>query len=332
MKAGGVVLPIAAACFLSGCSGFQSVLDAQGSSAIHLKHLILGIVAICTAVWIAVLLVLAAALTRSRDSTGLPRTSNGRTMSYVVGGAVVATAVIISGLTIASYHTTRQINTASDADLTIKVRSHQWWWRILYVDADPARSYETANEIQIPVGKNVRLQLESADVIHSFWVPSLAGKLDLIPGRLNELIIRADRPGVYRGQCAEFCGTQHGHMAMLVVAKDADEFDAWASAQRSGSTPANEREADAGRAVFLSKPCSACHTIRGVNTSAGTGPDLTHVGSRQTIAAGLVDNTRGSLAAWIADPQTMKPGSNMPMVPLSSEELRQISAYMASLK
>ena len=317
---------------LTGCTGFQSVLDAQGPSAVHLKYLILGIIAICTAVWLAVMIVLGAALTRRRDASVTSPPQTQRIMALVVGGAVAVTVIIITGLTIASYHTTRQLHAAADGDIIIKVRGHQWWWRVSYIDSDPAKTFETANEIHLPVGKNVRLQLESADVIHSFWVPSLAGKQDLVPGRLNELVIRADRAGVYRGQCAEFCGTQHSHMAMLVVAEDSGAFEAWAAAQRSDAKPSATAEVNAGKSVFLGKPCSACHTVRGINTSAGTGPDLTHVGSRQTIAAGLVDNTRGSLAAWIADPQTMKPGSNMPMVPLSSEELRQISAYMASLK
>jgi cytochrome c oxidase subunit 2 len=149
---------------------------------------------------------------------------------------------------------------------------------------------------------------------------------------LNELTIRADRPGIYRGQCAEFCGLQHSHMAMLVIAESAADYEGWISAQRQQAAASSNQEAEAGKAVFMSKPCASCHTVRGTDASGSTGPDLTHVGSRQTIAAGLFDTTRGSLAAWIADPQTLKPGNNMPMVTLSSDELRQISAYMASLK
>jgi cytochrome c oxidase subunit 2 len=323
---------LVATLLLTGCEGRQSVLDANGAGAITLKQLIVGIIAVCTIVWALVVIVLIRALTRRRGETSAPTPQTERRMTVVVGGAVIATAIIITGLTIASYYTTRSISVAADGDLIVRVKGHQWWWRVLYIDPDPARSFETANEIHIPVGKNVRLQLESSDVIHSFWVPSLTGKQDLIPGRLNELTIRAERPGIYRGQCAEFCGIQHSHMSMLVIAEDSSDYEKWMAGQRSEPIPSGDREANAGRAVFLSKPCSACHTIRGANSSAGTGPDLTHVGDRKTIAAGLVDNTRGSLAAWIADPQTMKPGSNMPMVPLTSEELRQISAYMASLK
>jgi cytochrome c oxidase subunit 2 len=216
--------------------------------------------------------------------------------------------------------------------LTIRVRGQQWWWQVIYPNHNPALAFETANEIHIPVGKNVRLELEGVDVIHSFWVPSLAGKQDLVPGRHNILTIRAERPGVYRGQCAEFCGLQHSHMAVLVIAEAGADYDRWVATQRESAVTPTDPEADTGRAVFISKPCAACHTIRGTPAAAKTGPDLTHVGGRRTIAAGLVERTRGSLAAWIADPQTLKPGNNMPLVPLTSDELRALSAYLESLK
>lgn len=317
---------------LSGCSGIQSVLDAQGHSAILLKHLILVIVAVCLVVWIAVMIVLAWSLVRRRDREAGDERRSERRMRIWVSGAVAATVLIISGLTVASFHTTRGLYQAEDADVTILVRGQQWWWQFIYEDADPARSFQTANELHIPVGKNVRVRLESIDVIHSFWVPSLAGKLDLIPGRENILTLRAERPGVYRGQCAEFCGLQHSHMALFVIAEEEESYRRWAAMQQEGGVEPTSAEANAGKAVFMEKQCSACHTIRGTGASGTSGPDLTHVGSRRTIAAGLLENTRGSLAAWIADPQTLKPGNNMPLVPLSSDELRQLSAYMESLR
>ncbi len=255
-----------------------------------------------------------------------------RRLATVVTAAVGLTVIIISGLTIASFATTRALSEAEAGDLTIKINGQQWWWQVSYIDPDPTRSFDAANEVHIPVGRNVRLQLEAGDVIHSFWVPSLAGKQDLIPGRVNELTIHADQPGVYRGQCAEFCGLQHSHMAVLVIAENPADYERWADAQRRQGAAPPDQEAEAGKAVFMSKPCAACHTIRGAGAAGTTGPDLTHVGSRQTIGAGLFDTTRGSLAAWIADPQTLKPGNNMPAVALSSDELRQVSAYMASLK
>jgi cytochrome c oxidase subunit 2 len=257
--------------------------------------------------------------------------SNKRRLSIAVIGSTIATVVIVAGFTVASFYTTRPLDVPRD-DLTIRVSGQQWWWDVTYIDPDSSRSFKTANEIRIPVGRSVRLQLEAGDVIHSFWVPSLAGKLDLIPGRNNELVIRAERAGVYRGQCAEFCGVQHSHMAVFVVAEEGEAYERWAEEQRAPATFSDDADARAGAAVFLAKPCAACHTVRGTAASGTTGPDLTHVGSRMTIAAGLSDNTRGAVAAWIADPQTLKPGNNMPMVPLGSDELRQLAAYMVSLK
>jgi cytochrome c oxidase subunit 2 len=253
-------------------------------------------------------------------------------MGRIVTACVGVTTVIITAFTIASFFTTRALSVAGPDDLTIRVRGLQWWWSVEYVGPDPSRRFETANEIHIPVGRNVRLLLEGDDVIHSFWVPSLAGKQDLIPGRLNEITIRAERAGTYRGQCAEFCGLQHAHMAFLVVAEDAAAFNRWADGQRAPAAEISDDAAAAGRDVFMAKPCAGCHRIRGTKAAGTPGPDLTHVGGRKTIAAGLFETTRGSLAAWIADPQTLKPGNNMPLVPLTSDELRAVSAYLASLK
>jgi cytochrome c oxidase subunit 2 len=326
---------LCAAFVLTACTGRQSALDAHGAPAERLFLLIVVIVAVCAAVWLAVVGVLAVALWRKREASEgrdelVPRTER-RMMVAVVGG-IAATVVIITGLTMASFFATRSLVLASDNDLTIQVRGLQWWWDAKYVDPSSARSFRTANELHIPVGRNVRIQLDGVDVIHSFWVPSLAGKQDLIPGRLNEITIRAERPGVYRGQCSEFCGLQHAHMAFFVVAEEESAFESWANVQTQPETPPSDAEVQQGREVFLSKPCAACHAVRGTSAVGTSGPDLTHVGSRQYIASGLLETTRGSLAAWIADPQTIKPGNNMPLVPLTAEELKAVSAYMASLK
>jgi cytochrome c oxidase subunit 2 len=320
---------------LAGCSGWQSALDVHGQSAIGLKHLIILIVVVCSIVWALVVIALILALARKRVPRELPTMLNAgteRRMTISVAAAVAATAVIIAVFTVLSFFTTRALSVAGSDDLTIKVRGLQWWWGIEYFGSGPEQRFETANEIHIPVGRKVRLQLEGLDVIHSFWVPSLAGKQDLVPGRANELTIRAERAGVYRGQCAEFCGLQHAHMAFFVIAEEQGAFDEWARLQRQGAVAAADAEASAGQQAFMSKQCAACHTIRGTTANGTTGPDLTHVGGRRTIAAGLLETTRGSLAAWIADPQTLKPGNNMPMVPLSPEELRAVSAYLAALK
>ena len=329
------VLSSTSCLLLTGCSGWQSALDAHGTSSITLKQLIILIVLVCSLVWMLVMIALIATLWRRRPARLRPTDldpGRERRMSGTVIAATIVTTVVISGLTAASFIATRALVVPGRDDLTIKVGGSQWWWSIEYLDPQPGKSFQTANEIHIPVGRNVRFQLQGDDVIHSFWVPSLAGKQDLIPGRPNELMIRAEHAGVYRGQCAEYCGLQHAHMAFLVVADTEEDFNKWADAQRQSATPALDEETAAGHDAFLAKACAACHTIRGTPATGTTGPDLTHVGSRKYIAAGLFETSRGSLAAWIADPQTLKPGNNMPMVPLTSDELRSISAYMASLK
>jgi cytochrome c oxidase subunit II len=327
------LLPALACMLLSSCGGWQSALDVHGAAALSLKQLIILIVAVCSLVWMLVMVALIAALWRGRrESNRPPDASREPRMRNAVVTATVLTVIVISGFTVASFFTTRSLNAAGKDDLTIRVRGSQWWWNVEYLDPQPDKQFQTANEIHIPVGRNVVFQLEGDDVIHSFWVPSLAGKQDLIPGRPNQLTVRADHAGVYRGQCAEFCGMQHAHMAFIVVAETQQQFDAWADAQRKPAQATSEAESAAGRDAFLAKPCAACHTVRGTAAAGTTGPDLTHIGSRRYIAAGLFETTRGSLAAWIADPQTLKPGNNMPDVPLTPDELRSISAYMASLK
>jgi cytochrome c oxidase subunit 2 len=334
-KLAGIGVTLALLLLLEGCTGWQSALDAHGPSAINLKQLILLIVVVCSIVWTLVMIALIFALWPNRGRREEAVSINPaaeRRMTITVLVAVAATVVIIGAFTVLSFFATRTLNVAGDDDLTIKVRGLQWWWSLEYFASAPDRRFETANEIHIPVGRNVRLQLEGLDVIHSFWVPSLAGKQDLIPGRPNELTIRAERAGVYLGQCAEFCGLQHAHMAFFVVAEEQQSFDEWARSQRGNAAGPSDPEVTAGQQAFLSKQCAACHAIRGTAANGTTGPDLTHVGGRKYIAAGLLETTRGSLAAWIADPQTLKPGNNMPLVPLNADELRSISAYLASLK
>jgi cytochrome c oxidase subunit 2 len=325
----------AALLMLGGCTGWQSALDVQGAAAINLKQLIVLIIVTCSIVWSLVMIALIFALWRNRsqrEEAARIHPPTERRMTITVLAAVAATVIVIGAFTVLSFFATRSLNVAGSEDLTIKVRGLQWWWGVEYFGSTQDQRFETANEIHIPVGKNVRLQLEGVDVIHSFWVPSLAGKQDLIPGRPNELIIRAERAGVYRGQCAEFCGLQHAHMAFFVIAEQPSAFEEWARLQRQNVAAVTDPEAVAGEQAFVGKQCAACHTIRGTPAKGTTGPDLTHVGGRKYIAAGLLETTRGSLAAWIADPQTLKPGNNMPMVPLNPEELRSISAYLASLK
>lgn len=325
-------LPPALVC--ADCAGWQSALDPHGTPASGLELLMTFIMISCAVVWVLVVAVLLVALARRvprAEPLMLDRRAQER-MRIVVAGSVAATVVVISVFTLASYATTRMLSVASGDQLMIRVRGFQWWWDVTYLGARPEESFRTANEVHIPINRTIRIQLEAADVIHSFWVPNLAGKQDLIPGRNNDIRLSAARTGIYRGQCAEFCGLQHARMAMMVVAHEPDAFEAWRQSQLKVAMDPVGVEEQAGQRLFVSKACSACHTVRGTAAAGTTGPDLTHVGSRRTIASGVFETTRGSLAAWIADPQTIKPGNNMPMVPLTADELHAIAAYMASLK
>jgi cytochrome c oxidase subunit 2 len=314
----------------AGCSTWQSALYPAGPQALHLRSLFYLFTAICGAVWLIVMLVLAGALLRGRANP--PSLGVDRRATAFVGVGIGSTVVIIAVLTVLSYFATHALYSGLSDPLRIEVRGYQWWWGVRYEDGSPSENFVTANEIHVPIGQPIRISLVAEDVIHSFWAPNLDGKEDLIPGRDNDLTFVVDRPGIYRQQCAEFCGLQHAHMAMIIVAEPADAFAAWRRAQlSSAASPADGDQVD-GQKIFVAKACSACHTIRGTAAAGTTGPDLTHVGSRQYIAAGLLPTTRGSIAAWVADPQTIKPGNNMPMVSLTSNELNAVSAYLAALK
>ena len=223
------------------------------------------------------------------------------------------------------------------ATVRLEVTGHQWWWEVRYLAADPSQEFTTANEIHIPVGEVVAIKLRTADVIHSFWVPKLAGKTDLIPGQENQTWIEAEQAGVYRGQCGEYCGEQHAHMAMKVIASPAGEFEKWRSHQlqpASSQTVVSASPmtaAQSGLGLFTTR-CGICHTVRGTMAGGILGPDLTHIMSRETIAAATLPNNTGTLSAWIADPQHIKPGNLMPNPEISGPQLTAIRQYVQSLK
>jgi cytochrome c oxidase subunit II len=321
----------------TSCAGWQSALDPHGAQARGLDGLVWIFIGVGASVWIAVMVVLMMALGRRagrapRDPHGL-NSNTERRMKATVRAAVAATVLIILALTTTSFLATRILSAGdTHSALEIRVRGHQWWWEVTYLDAHADQVFTTANEIHIPVGRTIRLQLSAADVIHSFWVPNLAGKQDLIPGRANTLTFTAQDPGIYRGQCAEFCGVQHAHMAFLVIVEPAPAFEQWRHSQLASAVSPTDPQQAAGQKVFTSKPCASCHTIQGTSAAATIGPDLTHVASRHYIGAGVLQTTRGSLAAWVADPQTIKPGNNMPDVPLTADDLQALSAYLAALK
>ncbi len=239
--------------------------------------------------------------------------------------AVVLTGLLIWGLTLtASLSATRM----TGDEMRVKIIGEMWWWRVHYQDADGRETMRDANELHIPVGKPVLLELESADVIHSFWVPRLGGKMDMIPGRTNRLLIQADKPGIYKGQCAEYCGGPHALMGFVVVAHTPADFARWRASRLPASGPGGT-----GLGLFLSSGCAACHTIRGTPANGLAGPDLTHVGSRQTLGAGILPNNPGTMAGWIADSQAIKPANRMPAYhQFSGEELLALTDYMVSRK
>jgi cytochrome c oxidase subunit 2 len=219
--------------------------------------------------------------------------------------------------------------------LTIHVTGHQWWWEVAYADKDVSRDFTTANEIHIPVGKPVRVELSAADVVHSFWVPALTGKMDTIPGQRNVTWMQADKPGIYRGQCTEYCGQQHAHMGFIVVAQAPPEFEAWWNQQlEPPSSPRSEAEirnlADA-QSAFV-RNCAVCHTVRGTAANGKVGPDLSHLMQRQTIAAATLPNSIGALSGWISNPQHIKPGNLMPTLDLSAADLNRVRDFLQTLK
>jgi cytochrome c oxidase subunit 2 len=222
-------------------------------------------------------------------------------------------------------------NPGKDA-LQIRVTGHQWWWEVQYRDSLPQNWVTTANEIHIPVGRPVVFELRSTDVIHSFWPPNLSPKRDQIPGSENSLWFQADSAGVYRGQCAEFCGHQHAKMAFLVVAEAPGQFATWLAAQRDTASTPTDSLARRGKDVFMASSCVMCHAISGTSAGSRIGPDLTHLASRQTLAAGTLANTRENLTGWIVDPQVIKPGARMPPNQLSGPDLLALVAYLETLK
>lgn len=227
----------------------------------------------------------------------------------------------------------RALGTASPVGsaVRIEVNARQWWWEVKYFDDQG--EFELANELRLPAGRAVELQLVTQDVIHSFWVPSLAGKVDMIPGHRNRLVLKADEPGVHRGNCAEYCGGQHALMGLVVVVEPEQEFQRWQARQHSDAQPPDGEFLAAGRAAFMRGGCGDCHAVRGTEARGDLGPDLTHVGSRHLLGAGVLGNHVGTMAGWIAGGQALKPGNAMPDArAFNGEELRAVSAWLVSLK
>lgn len=312
---------------LGGCNWSQSVLAPRGSGAEVIDVLTWSLFIGATLIFLLVAGFLAAAILLRANLKGWMANN-----SFIIGFGIVFPVVTLTALLAFSAVTTRALD-SERPQMRIEVTGEQFWWRVHYLDERGATTLATANEIRIPVGTPVEFILKTQDVIHSFWAPNLAGKLDMIPGRVNSFTFSATAPGVYRGQCAEYCGAQHALMAFHVVATTPQEFEAW-FAQQVGSPPEPATPFLAqGRELFLAAGCGSCHTIRGTAANGRFGPDLTRVGSRLSIGAGLLPVNVGTLAGWTSSAQQLKPGNLMPTFGnLRGEQLRAIAAYMESLK
>jgi cytochrome c oxidase subunit 2 len=303
--------------------GSSSSLDPAGPQAGHIAGVWWLFLVVCSVVFVAVLVALALAITRRPGTVDLRRRS--RPVAAAVALTVVTLLALLGKSVIAGKALTAMTGTAS---VNVKVIGRQWWWELQYQADPPSQMVTTANELHIPVGQPVLLQLESRDVIHSFWVPALHGKRDLIPGHPSTTYIRADRPGLFRGQCAEFCGAQHAHMGLLVIAEPPAEFQAWLARARQPAPEPGTDQARRGRELFLRGPCVMCHAVGGTIAAAGAGPDLTHLGARRTLAAGTLPNQHDALSAWLRDAQVYKPGAHMPTLGLPPRELDDVVAYL----
>jgi cytochrome c oxidase subunit II len=310
--------------------GIQSALEPAGAQAEQIARLWDVFLVVAGVVYVLVMIFLVAALIRRRPE--IVSNAVSPRVRTAVSVATALTVLILFGLLTASIFTTRGIASVPDRAIQIAVTGRQWWWQVDYDDTDKSKRITTANELTIPVGVPVTVHLRSTDVIHSFWVPNLHGKRDLIPGKNTTFTFQADRPGVYRGQCAEFCGYQHANMSLWVTALPWPEYAAWIESSRQPSRIPSSAKQRKGQEVFMSSPCPLCHTIQGTPASGKTGPDLTHFASRRSIAAGTYPNRRGFLGGWIVDAQHMKPGSQMPSMSLAQGDLEPLLDYLESLR
>jgi cytochrome c oxidase subunit 2 len=327
---------VVATCFLTACvAGFnESALRPEGPQAGRIGSLWWFMFAVAAAVWLIVnaFLVWAVRRGRRRDLPLIEPTGDAPMKRSVVIGTGI-TVLILTVFLVSDIATGHALGSMPRKDaLRIEVKGHQWWWEVNYVDPTPGRMVTTANEIHIPVGEPVQIIGTSPDVIHSFWIPNLQGKKDLIPGHTTSTWLRADTAGVYRGQCAEFCGAQHAKMIALVIAEPRDKFEAWYNSQLDSAKAPSDSVTTRGQQVFLKSACAVCHTISGTRAGGRIGPVLSHIGSRTTLASGWLRNTPGNLGGWIVDPQGIKPGTKMPPNNIDPADLQALITYLESLK
>jgi cytochrome c oxidase subunit II len=312
---------------LAACAGPQSALDPKGAGAAAILDL--GLVLWTGAAVIFVLVIGSAVYA----TWAAPRAHDFPGTFFILGGGVILPTVVLAGLLTYSFTLSRELTRPLPDDaLRIEVVGKQWWWEVRYLrpDGEPVVS---ANELRLPAGEPVELLLSATDVIHSFWLPAIAGKTDMIPGRVNHLVLEPEEPGIYRGQCAEYCGGPHALMAFYAVASEPREFAAWLEREAAPAPEPDDPFLAEGRELFITSGCGACHTVRGTAADGDLGPDLTHVGGRSSLGAGILPNNVGTIAGWIAASQHLKPDNQMPSFnTFTGRELRAIAAWLASLK
>jgi cytochrome c oxidase subunit 2 len=329
-----ISLPAVFAAVLQGFGAHQSALHRAGPQAGRLEHLWWFLFWVAAIVYLLVIGALGLGLfhRRRRDDPANSDPQRVRRTAVTVTAATGGTVMVLFTFLAVSYSTGRPLTRPPLAHVSIELTGHQWWWQAVYEDTIPANRVTTANEIHVPVGRPVLFKMTSTDVIHSVWVPSLNGKRDLIPGYTSTMWFQADTAGVYRGQCAEFCGMQHAKMALLIIAEPEDVYQSWLRGQRLPASTPGDSVSGRGQSVFTTGSCVLCHTIRGTTAGSNVGPDLTHLASRHTLAAASIPNRRGYLAGWVLDPQSIKPGVHMPPNGLSSRDLQALLVYLEGLR
>lgn len=314
------------ALLLAGCGGPQSALDVAGREAEAVAGLFWIMLAGAGVIWALVIGTSVYSLwfrKRQHDE----RTARW----FLLGGGVAFPVAVLTALLVYGLLLMKDLRPA-EAELRLAVTGEQWWWRVRY-EVPGGEAVTSANEIRLPAGRSAELLLDSPDVIHSFWVPPLGGKMDMIPGRTTHLVLEPERPGSYRGACAEFCGASHALMAFTVEVMEPAEFDAWLAAEALPAAAPEGEAAQRGAGLFVDVGCGACHAVRGTAAAGTIAPDLTHLAARPTLAAGTLPMTEDALARWIADPQAVKPGALMPpFAALGEGRIADLAAYLASLR
>jgi cytochrome c oxidase subunit 2 len=313
---------------LAACAGPQSALDPAGAGAARIAQLFWVMLAGAAVIWCLVI----GAVVYVRHIRPGPHPERLASALLLWGGLVVPTA-LLAGLLLWGLALMADLRAPGDGRLKIAVSGEQWWWRVDYRMEGRAAPVASANEVRVPAGQRIEIELSSPDVIHSFWIPALAGKVDMIPGRTTRLVVEPTRTGSLRGVCAEFCGESHALMAFSVEVMEPAAFEAWLGRQAEGARPPATPAAVRGQALFSQVGCGACHAVRGTAAEGTIGPDLTHLASRATLAAGILPNDRQALARWITQAETIKPGSRMPSFgALPAAHVEAIAAYLEGLE